>query len=105
MQTKQTVVAFNYRSGVSSKEGSNKNKSYISFALLDNTGQMFDVFEWNEDGRFPKQVATPCLLEVQLEVSNGNDKMKLDVLQIDRKSAVFDFGKVLEGLKLPMEKA
>jgi len=105
MQTKQTVVAFSYRAGISSKEGSNKGNPFISFSMLDNTGEMFDIFEWNRDGRFPKEIVTPCLLEVELEVSNSNDKVKVDLLRIERKSASFSFGKILEGLKLPMEKA
>jgi len=105
MQTKQTVIALNYRSGTSSKEGKNKDKPFISFSALDNTGQMFDIFEWNDDGRFPKVVTTPCLIEGEFEILHGNDKTSISLIYIERKSAGFSFGKLFEGLKLPMEKA
>ena|GEM_PF-6476049 len=105
MEISQKVVAFGYRAGASSKEGKNKGKAFVSFTAMDFKGQTFDVFQWNEDGRFPRRIETPCLLECSFDIVSGSDRITLDLVQIDRKSAAFDLGKVIESAKLPMEKA
>jgi hypothetical protein len=106
MRFNQRVIATDFRSGVSRKDGANKDRKFISFHCLDDSGRKFDVFQWDDDGRFPKKVDAPCLLECQFELGQDMDgKEELAVLSIDRKSAVFDLFKVIDSLKLAMEKA
>jgi len=106
MRFPQRVIATDFRSGVSKKDGTNKDRPFISFHCLDFDGKKFDIFEWNDDGRHPKKIDTPCLLDCQFEMGqNQEGDPTLGLVQIERKSAVFDLGKVFESMKLNMEKA
>jgi hypothetical protein len=105
MKAQQKVVALSYRSGSSRKDGANKDRRFASFSVLDMDGNFFDIFQWEDSPRFPKSVSTPCLMECVLEFVPGSDgKISAEVLSVERMSASFDIGKVLEAAKIPMEK-
>lgn len=105
MKVQSKVIALDYRTGTSTKDGRNKDKAFASLHVLDYDGNVFDVFAWNDDNRFPKAADTPCLMECLFEVGTDRDgKPSLDLLQIERKSAAFDVGKVFESAKISMEK-
>jgi len=106
MKVQSKVIALDYRTGTSSKDGKNKDRKYSSLHVLDYDGNVFDIFVWNDDSRFPKDADTPCLMECQFEVGTDRDgKASLELLQILRKSAAFDVGAVFDSAKIGMEKA
>jgi len=105
MKVQSKAIALDYRTGTSSKDGKNKDRSFVSLHILDYDGNVFDIFGWNDDGRFPKTADTPCLMECLFEVGTDRDgKATLDLLQILRKSAAFDVGAVFDGAKIALEK-
>jgi len=106
MRFPQKVIATDFRSGTSKKDGTNKDRPFISFHCLDMDGKKFDIFEWNDDGRYPKKIDTPCLIEAVFDVGVNNDgDPTISAVSIDKKSAIIDLGKVFESMKLNMEKA
>jgi hypothetical protein len=106
MKVQSKVVALDYRTGVSSKDGKNKDRNFVSLHVLDYDGNVFDIFGWNDDNRFPKKADTPCLMDCMFEVGSGQEgKITFDLLQISRKSAAFDVGAVFENAKISLEKA
>jgi hypothetical protein len=106
MKAQQKVVALSYRAGSSKKDGSNKDRRFASFVVLDMDGNVFDIFQWEDTPHFPKSVSTPCLMECVLEfVPNSDGKISAEVLSVERMSASFDLGKIIESAKIPMEKA
>ena len=106
MKVNSKVVALDYRTGTSTKDGKNKDRNFVSLHVLDYDGNVFDIFGWNDDNRFPKSADTPCLMECLFEVGSGQEnKVTFDLLQIFKKSAAFDVGVVFDNAKIALEKA
>ncbi|MDR2732477.1 MAG: hypothetical protein LBB36_04585 [Fibromonadaceae bacterium] len=106
----KTLILLSSRKGTTAKEGSNKNRPYVSYKMLDSGGSYYDFFCWNDSRNgsgslYPDSLATPCLVECELLIgSNSEGKGTVDLHSVNRYSASFGFGKIMESLKLPMEK-
>jgi hypothetical protein len=100
-----TVVLLESRYGSSKKEGSNKDRNYVSYKVLFFDGLYSDFFCWDEPGRsYPKNLATPCLAECDFSRRSMDGKVTLELHGITKSSASFSFSKLFESLKLPMDK-
>ena len=105
MRFPQRVIATDFRTGVSKKDGDNKDRKFVSFHCLDMDGKKFDIFAWNDNGQHPQKIDTPCLLECDFEMGvNRDGDPTLELVAINKKSPTFDLSKVFDSLKLNLEK-
>jgi hypothetical protein len=100
MEARGKVLALDFRTGVSTKEGKNKDKSYVSYKVLDMQGNFFDLFSWANQERMPVELSVPCLIECKFEVSKRGDNVSFDLVQVEKMSEKFDLEKVLDKIHL-----
>jgi hypothetical protein len=99
MRTTAKVLALDFKTGTSVKEGPNKGKSYVSYKVLDlDDGNFFDMFSWADMDKKPVTLSVPCLIECTFKVGKKFDEFSVDLVEVHKMSAQFDleaiFGKI-----------